>query len=474
MRSTVLCAFLVVVMVSWAAAQEAATAPAPDLSARLEDTLARLDAAQRRIDELEARVGALEGSVGAASRDVGSLSGQMKAIEEKARGPAAPAQDAVKITPYGQIKVDAAVNNSATNSADDPTYVIQEKANFGNDRNFALTVRQTQFGLNIQTPDVAGGKSRGKVEIDFYAPAAAEIKPEPRLRYAYWELVYPEWSVLVGQAIDVMSPIYPVTLNRPHLDQSGNIGYRRPMVKYQRTFTIGGDSLQTELALARGSASPASSSVLDDAASDAGWPLVEARAGISIPTALKRPIVFGISGHVGQEEYDRVTLDAGPPASLKTVSGNGNEFMTYSGNLDWKAPLAENWDVAGEFFAGRNLDDFVGGIGQGVNNAANQGATKFASALNKPIDAIGGWTQITYRPVKKWSLSVGAGIDDPDNADLSGAINRARNLTCFANAIYSATSNLSVGLETAYMDTDYLTGASGDNVRIQSSLIYKF
>ena len=77
--------------------------------------------------------------------------------------------------------------------------------------------------------------------------------------------------------------------------------------------------------------------------------------------------------------------------------------MTYSGNLDWFIPISKSFEFTGEFFIGRNMDAYTGGIGQGVNAVATQSAAT-AAALNKPIDAIGGWGQLSYHPDAKWLL----------------------------------------------------------------------
>jgi len=450
---------LCVLVFSFASQCLAQEAGAPgDLARQLEGARSRLETANRRISALEGTVSALEANLTSSSAASSDLRAEVTALEAKARA-SKPTGSAFRFSLYGQIKVDMNYDDTRTNATDDAAYVQQEKPGFGSDKCFALTVRQTALGVNILAPDVAGGKQRGRVEIDFYAPASVENKPEPRMKYAYWELLFADSSLLVGQAPDLVSPGAPNTLNRDHLDNSGNIGYRRPMIRYQRLFKLrGGSTCQNDLAIARGTGGPvSSSSSLDDAASDAAWPLLEARSGILIPTSLKRPVVVGISGHVGQEEYDPTS--GTPPVP---TSGKGDMYMTYSAGIDWSVPLTASLDLAGEVFGGRNLDDFVGGVAQGVN-----------TKLGKPIDASGGWMQVAYKPLKTWTFGLGAGIDDPDNSDLSAG-DRTRNTTLFTHAIYAVTDKLSTGLELSYMKTAYKAAPDGDNFRVQTSLIYKF
>jgi hypothetical protein len=473
-----------------ASAQEISTpASTPESAARLgadiDRTQAALDSALRRIDELEARVDSLSGQVDAGAGNVSSLSSQLRDLESRAAAPAVAATPAFTFQPYGYIKLDMIYDDSRTSGTDYAVWVLSESPGFGSDKYFSVTVRQTRLGVNILGPDFAAGKQSGKVEIDFYAPASSEAKPEPMLRQAWWQLAYPDWNILVGQAGEVMSPLFPTSLNYAYLAHSGAPGYRKPLVRYQRNDKLPqGSVLQSELAVVRGIGSGVfSSTSLDDQGSDAGWPVLESHVGLSIPTAIGRPFAFGVSGHYGQEEYDRTALSAGPPASIVTTSGKGAMYSTYSGNLDWKVPLAKEWDFTGEFFSGRNLDAYMAGAGQGVNTGVTQGTTTFAAALDKGIDSTGGWSQLCYKPssLLKWSFTVGAGIDDPDNSDLSGSINRSRNANYFTNAIYSLTEKTLIGVEVSYMTTDYkstgyatVPSADGDNIRVQTSLQYNF
>jgi len=452
----VVCALAIIAVAGGALAQET-VAPAPDaeMKAQLDKTQAALDTAIRRIGELESKVNALGGKVDASSKDAASLSAQLKDLEGKAKEAAPKAASPFAFQPYGYIKVDMIYDDTRTAATDQAAFVMPEKPGFGSDKYFSITVRQTRLGVNILGPDIGAGKQMGKVEIDFYAPASIENKPELMLRSAYWQLSYKTWNVLVGQTWEIMSPLAPNLFNYPYLALSGNPGYRKPMVRYERTDKVLGDkTLQTDLALVRGIGSSVfSSSSLDDQASDAAWPVLQSRVGITIPTSVGRPMTVGLSGHLGQEEYDTAT------------SGKGDMYMTYSGNIDWKVPILKELDFNGEFWAGRNMDGYMGGIGQGVNTG------DFV-----PVDAIGGWGQLCFKPkqLPKWLFTVGAGIDDPANDDLSSTVNKSRNATYFTNATYSLSDKTVVGMELSYQKTSYINDYDGDNIRVQTMLQYNF
>lgn len=469
-RKAVLLAAVVVVLSAGAAVAQEETAPAAadamptaaQFKAMADDlakTRQELGVANQRIEELGARVGTIQGNVGEATKDVHTLSTQLQQIEVKSRE--IPEVGGVVFKPYGYIKLDMAHDSTRTTGTGATAFVIPETAGFSNDRHFTITARQTRFGVNITGPDVGEGKSAGKIEVDFYAPATIENKSQIMMRQAYWQLSYANWNILAGQSWEVVSPAFPKILNYAYLALSGNPGYRKPMVRYQRTDKAWGEAkLRTDLAVTRGIGTGAaplfrSGTWLDDEATDSGAPDVQARVGLSIPTKVDRPVVLGISGHYGREEYDPVVAGV-------VVGGRGVLYNTYSANVDWAVPLCKSVDFSGEFFYGSNLDGYMGGIGQGVNVARGEA-----------VDSAGGWGQLCYHPSAKWLFTMGAGIDDPDNGDLSTA-GRSRNATYFANAIYNINKQTRVGLEVSYMETEWVGIADGDNIRVQSSLQFNF
>lgn len=428
----------------------------------LDETRADLEKANRRISELAQKIGTMGSDMVTTSSDLYELSTQLKQVEQKSRE--IIAEKGVIFTPYGYIKVDMVYDDTRTSGTSVTAFVQPETAGFGSDRHFTITARETRLGVNIAGPDLGeDGTSAGKIEVDFYAPATIENKAQLMLRQAYYQATFPTWNVLVGQSWEVVSPAFPNMLNYSNLCLSGNPGYRKPMIRYQRTDKAWGETtMRTDVALVRGIGTGnapwlRSSSVLDDEASDAGYPDVQARWGITSPTKHGRPLVLGVSGHFGREEYDPV---AGAPPAI--TSGKGTLYSSYSGNADWSVPLCKTLDFNGEVFSGRNLDSYMAGIGQGVN-----------LTLGKGIDSIGGWGQLCYHPSPDWLFTAGAGVDDPDNGDLSVG-GRERNATYFTNAIYNINRQTRVGIEVSYQETDWKGIADGDNIRVQSSLQFNF
>ncbi len=458
-----LCALAVAALCGTAWGQDNTPPPSQEeLAKQLSETQTRLEAANRRIDELNVKFDqvcnqfqGVCGQVEAAQQTLTTVQSQLKGVEERSRE-IENVTTGLRFKPYGYVKLDAAFDTTRTSGSDSPAFVLSEMPGFANDKHFTMTVRQTRLGMDILGPDMGEAKTSGKVEIDFYAPASVENKAEPMLRQAFWIVNYPTWNILAGQTWEVFSPLFPNTLNYVYLALSGNPGYRKPMVRYERMDTFCGDKvLQSDFALSRDiGANIRSAASLDDEGSDAAWPNIEARVGVKVPTSVGKtdtapgkPLVVGLSGVLGQEEYDPV----GPPGS-----GRGMMYSVYGANIDWSVPVCSKVTFNGEVWGGRNLDGFMGGIGQGVN-----------TTLGVPVDAYGGWTQLSYYPHPKWTVSTGVGLDDPTNDDLS-ANNRASNATYFTNAMYAINPRTLVGVELTYMKTDYIAAPDGEDFRVQN------
>ncbi|TLU53719.1 MAG: hypothetical protein FDX02_06175, partial [Chlorobium sp.] len=128
-------------------------------------------------------------------------------------------------------------------------------------------------------------------------------------------------------------------------------------------------------------------------------------------------------------------------------------------------PLSEKMLFAGEYFTGSNLDDYLGGIGQGVNSTVTTDP--------REIRAQGGWGALRYTINPETSVSLGAGIDDPKDNDLATGA-RSQNQTIFANVITKITANFILGLQLSEWKTDYKGAGESNALRAQSSLTYKF
>ncbi|MBN1972270.1 MAG: hypothetical protein JW787_01425 [Sedimentisphaerales bacterium] len=354
---------------------------------------------------------------------------------------------------YGYVKFDASYDTSLTTAGNYAVYVDSEATN-PDDDGFNMTANQTRLGFKINGPEKDGIKSSGLLEFDFYGNYASENKAKIQMRHAYLKLNWANGSeILAGQTSDVMSPLCPSTLNYTVLWDVGNIGYRRPQIRYTKTWT-GEDKnfVKFEAALARsiGTDKGTSAAPYAETGMDAGYPTAQSRLSMSFPLLGYKPTTLGFSGHIGREEYDTQN------------DGSNKKFESWSANIDLTQPINKWLTIQGEYFRGETLGTYFGGIGQSVNTAS----------LNE-IGAQGGWIAASVGPWDKWNFNIGAGVDDVERDDVASG-SKIQNATVFGNFVYAINSNTQIGFELSQWETAYKNLDDSDSTRAQLSLTYKF
>jgi hypothetical protein len=311
--------------------------------------------------------------------------------------------------------------------------------------------------LKITGPPDNEMNTSGRVEIDFYGDGA-ENRPEPMMRHGYMEINWPKdgFGILAGQTSDVMSPLYPPTLNYTVCWWAGNIGYRRPQIRLTKVFALNGETdLKLEGALARtiGLSGEDFVETPGDAGEDAGFPGVQSRISVTFPWLQYGPTTLGFSGHWAKEELDT------------SASGDSKHFDSWSLNLDLAQTVNKWLTIKAELFTGENLSQYLGGIGHGINTSTFE-----------EIQSRGGWVAASMGSRDKWQFNLGVSIDDVDNNDLAGIAGDRReyNRSLFGNMIYSLNSNTQIGFELSRWHTEYDGQDEGDSVRAQTSFIYRF
>lgn len=131
--------------------------------------------------------------------------------------------------------------------------------------------------------------------------------------------------------------------------------------------------------------------------------------------------------------------------------------------LGIQLPVTTRVTLQGEFFTGHNLDQYLGGIGQGIN-----------PVLGTEVEAQGGWVQALFDIDHRWSTSLGYGYDDPKNGDLSGVTTRTRNQRLFANLFYNLTDRVTLSGEYSNIKTEFLSEADVTDNRVQLAARYAF
>jgi hypothetical protein len=308
----------------------------------------------------------------------------------------------------------------------------------------------------ITGPDNGRMKTSGRVELDFFGPGDGIAENQGRLmmRHAYMMLDWTDsrFNIIAGQTSDVISPLYPRTVNYSVGWFVGNIGYRRPQIRLTKElgFTDGG-FLKLEGAVARtigtdNFATPESVGV--DSGEDAGFPTLQGRASMTFDET-----TVGLSAHWGEEEYDT------------TATGHSRDFTTWSLNLDYTQPIREKVELKAELYTGENLDAYLGGIGQGVTlSGTNQ---------YEEIGSRGGWIAAGLGPWDNKRFNVGVLMDDVDRDNVNYG-DRILNRSLFGNVYYTINKHTDLAFELSHWRTEYRGPGDGESLRAQMAMIYKF
>ncbi len=330
---------------------------------------------------------------------------------------------------------------------------------------FVVDVRNTRLGFDVTGPAIPyfnNAASGGKVEIDFQnSVLTTENKPTVMLRHAYFEVKNEQARLLVGQTWDIISPLIPGTLMYSVGWLGGNMGYRRAQFRYERYLDFSDISLATlqvsvnQQVFEDPVTRPAPG--LSIVGEPPDWPIIQMRVGWTLGPRGKgaRPIVFGVSGHIGEEQFDVY--------QGSTLLNQAVKRRTWSVNADVRIPFTERFGFQGEFFTGENLGAFLGGIGQGID-----------STTFNAIRSNGGWIELWYDFTPQLHARVGYSIDDPVDGDLTNGTGRIFNQFYYANLSYDFTKNFMTGLEVSSWRTLYLNGTSGDSVRVEFVMKYGF
>lgn len=108
-----------------------------------------------------------------------------------------------------------------------------------------------------------------------------------------------------------------------------------------------------------------------------------------------------------------------------------------------------------------------------------------ASHEVRPVRSLGGWGQVTVRPFRGLSVSLGGGVDKPRASDLAlptaaarsdgkaAAVPRSSNVVAYGGVSYRIADLWLVGLETNWTRTAYLDDA-GTNSNFRGVLKTSF
>ena len=359
------------------------------------------------------------------------------------------------VTPYGFVSASGIFETERSYPGDIILWVLP--ADLQGESASYFDAKSSRLGLDVTGPSFRDMKMNARFEFDFQGQYVYRNKPGVLFRQAYVQAADDDQRILFGQTWDVISPLYPGTLNYVPGSAYGSLGYRRAQLQYSRFLHFS----DTFMVTVQGSANVG---VINDFVSDpfiypqtSGWPELQGRVAFTLgeyrcPDAM--PIIFGISGHIGEEQFDVLEGDG-----LGPLDDVGRQ--TWSFNLDLTMPINERLKLTGELFMGSNLASYMGGILQGIDR------TRFNAVRSR-----GGWIDLEWHWSEPIYSHVGYSYDDPINSDLTSG--RIYNGAYYVNFLHDFSPLCTLGFEVSGWRTHWIDHEPGDSVRFELQLKYRF
>jgi hypothetical protein len=344
----------------------------------------------------------------------------------------------------GIVLMNAFHNVGASDNLDLPDFAVPV-APGSQGSSAGATLRQSEIGLEIFGPTLAGAKSSANVVFDF----AGGFPETPngvnfgiaRMQTASLRLDWQHTSVIAGQDSLFVSPLSPTSfasLAIPAFAYAGNLWGWTPQVRLEQRVAL---SDQQTLTLQAG--------VLDNldweppsdpyyrsaqAGEQSGQPAYALRTEWSCPV-FNHPLSFAAAGYFGRQiwSWDR-NVDA------------------WGGMTDWRIPITSRLGLSGEFYRGRGL----GGLGAGIGRAVLFGGNPYAATTSiRGLDSSGGWSQLKFQLTSKIELNGVFAEDDAFAGDIRGFASDTNNFgTIFGrnrgqmgNIVYRPRSDLLLSAE---------------------------
>jgi hypothetical protein len=338
----------------------------------------------------------------------------------------------------------AYTNRGGVENQDVPTWATNRSPSASNGA-FGATVRQSEIGLEAFGPEVAGAKTSGEIQVDFFGgfPLASNgiTQGELRMRTATVRMDWKNTSIIAGQDSLFFSPLSPTSyasLAEPALSYAGNLWSWEPQIRVEHEIRVSDTS---GVILQAGILDPLTGELprfqsfrVPQAGENSGQPAFATRMGWT-QNAFGRPLTVGVGGYYSKQNW-----------------GFARKVDGWAGTADVDLPLGKWFTFSGEFYRGRAIGGLGGGLGRSV---LYNGALTSAATDVQGLDTIGGWGQIAFRPTERLEFNAAFGEDNPlaenfnyfDAPQSYIASSLTRNRGAFTNVIYHPRSNLVVSLE---------------------------
>ena len=356
----------------------------------------------------------------------------------------------VKVT--GLILMNTFVNTAAVDVPASPTWATGGSGTTG------ISLRQTVLGLDARGPHIFGASSDADVRMDFFGGVSPSGGYAPnsglaRLRTAHAELAWDGTRAFFALDRPIVSPNIPSSLtavSQPELSWSGNLWNWMPQIGAEHTLRLNQSSrisLQGAIADVPDPPAQLQSNTPAPVASlseQSRWPGSEARVGYARGDDLTG-LRVGVGGYFSPHKYNQYF-----------------SFDAWAATVDYRIPLFAHLESSGSFYRGLAL----GGLGGGAfKDYLYQEQNE--NYIYRPLDDVGGWTQLKVRANERLEFNVGYGLDNAFAHEIrpfvltapSAYQSLARNATWFTNVIYSPTAYTLFSFEYRRIDSSYAIGS---------------
>ncbi len=317
---------------------------------------------------------------------------------------------------HGIILMNAFGNVGGSDNLDFPTYA--EPVRLGAPQaNVGATLRQTEIGLEVFGPNVAGARTSADVQFDFAGGFPATGNGVDfgiaRMQTASLRFDWEHTSIVAGQDSLFISPLSPTSfasLATPAFAFAGNLWGWTPQLRVEHRFSV---SDQQTITMQAGILDNLDWSAPYDPFYRAaqpgelsGQPAYAFRTAWSRPVQ-SRPLSFGVAGYYGRQNWRW-----------------GRNVDAWAAMADWQVPIVSRLALSGEFYRGRG----IGGLGGAIGTSIVYGSDPtVASSPLRGLDTAGGWAQLKFQLTPKLEFNGVISDDDALTGGIRGFASDANN-----------------------------------------------
>lgn len=385
----------------------------------------------------------------------------------------------VRIT--GMVLMNGFKNTGAVDLAANPSIAVGGSGSAG------ASLRQTILGIDARGPHLFGAQSFGDLRVDFFASPAAYTSTTSyanysnmsnsllRLRTAHVGLNWSQTEVYFALDRAILNPDTPTSITAvalPALAWSGNLWTWNPQAGItQELHMTGSQSFQLQAALIDPGDAPLTPALAPNGSVTATPPTSAEQS--SRPGVEARIAMLG-SGR--DDERDHIGVGG---YFSEHVSALGRSYDSWAATLDARLALFAHLQLTTNAYRGLAL----GGLGAGGYKDFAYSPNPFTGGYYfRPLDDVGGWTQLKEKPSERLEFNAAYGMDNVFARQLQRyyvaggpmAENLARNRTYTGNVIYSPSAYLLLSFEYRRINSAPVLGMPAESNIFGMGAGYKF